>query len=197
MRVRTGLALGLFLLAATATGCGGGSDDPGVATANGSGNPSAGASSKAPAKSDQDMMLEYAKCMRANGIPQFADPEVGDGAGRMMLPDGVDPQKAKETSEKCKQYLPNGGENNRKPDDPKLVEQMKKFAECMRANGVPNFPDPSADGGAMIDQSQMGMTPDDPKFKAAQQACAQFQPNGPGTMNGLNGAPGAPGGSKA
>ena len=49
-----------------------------------------------------------------------------------------------------------------------------KFSKCMRAHGVPNFPDPGPHGlniGPNID-------PRSPQFQAAQKACAQDFPGG-------------------
>jgi hypothetical protein len=48
-----------------------------------------------------------------------------------------------------------------------------KFADCMRAHGVPNFPDPSAGGGS---QFPSGISPSSPAFKSAQQMCAKYAP---------------------
>jgi hypothetical protein len=50
------------------------------------------------------------------------------------------------------------------------------FAECMRANGVPNFPDPSA-GGGFVFQSN-GVNPSSPVFMAAQAKCRKVLPGG-------------------
>lgn len=61
--------------------------------------------------------------------------------------------------------------------------QLLKFANCMRASGVPNFPDPSAGGGLLI-RPGSGLNPGSPAFQAAQKRCARFQPvrfRGPGT----------------
>jgi hypothetical protein len=50
-----------------------------------------------------------------------------------------------------------------------------KFADCMRANGVPNFPDPSSGGGIQI---PAGMNPQSPAFQAAQSRCFKLLPGG-------------------
>jgi hypothetical protein len=44
------------------------------------------------AQSDQlqAQVLEYAKCMRKNGVPGFPDPDVSGGGVTMQLPQGVD-----------------------------------------------------------------------------------------------------------
>jgi hypothetical protein len=48
-----------------------------------------------------------------------------------------------------------------------------EFSECMRAHGVSNFPDPTANGL----QLGPGIDAKSPAFKSAQQACRQFLPN--------------------
>ena len=52
------------------------------------------------------------------------------------------------------------------------------FAECMRANGVPNFPDPSAARGALF-AIPAGTNPAAPGFKTAQAKCQKFMGSGP------------------
>jgi hypothetical protein len=53
---------------------------------------------------------------------------------------------------------------------------LLKLAQCMRENGVPNFPDPKATGGLIIPNDINTSTP---AFKAAQEACAKLaQPLG-------------------
>jgi hypothetical protein len=59
---------------------------------------------------------------------------------------------------------------------------MLKFSACMRSHGVPDFPDPNAQGGISIsvhgDVSGSDLDPNSPRFKAAQQACAKLMPGG-------------------
>jgi len=50
-----------------------------------------------------------------------------------------------------------------------------EFAQCMRAHGVSNFPDPS--GGA-IQIGGAGINPSSPAFESAQTACAKYSPKG-------------------
>ena len=49
------------------------------------------------------------------------------------------------------------------------------FSKCMRAHGVPNFPDPSPGGGIQLSS---GMNPFSPSFKAAQASCRRLLPGG-------------------
>jgi hypothetical protein len=53
-----------------------------------------------------------------------------------------------------------------------------KFARCMRSNGVPNFPDPSAGGGFLHSISASGINTQSPTYQAALQACKKYNPAG-------------------
>jgi hypothetical protein len=59
-----------------------------------------------------------------------------------------------------------------------------KFADCMRAHGVPNFPDPSSGGGIQIPDNS-GINPQSPAFQAAEKSCFSLLPGGgPGRGGG-------------
>lgn len=50
-----------------------------------------------------------------------------------------------------------------------------EFANCMRAHGVPSFPDPSGQGGG-INLDGSGINAQSPAFESAQRACARLAP---------------------
>lgn len=56
--------------------------------------------------------------------------------------------------------------------------QLVRFAQCMRANGVPNFPDPV--NGRLLLQAGPGsnLNPSSPAFQTASQACKSLAPSG-------------------
>jgi hypothetical protein len=56
------------------------------------------------------------------------------------------------------------------------LEQAVKFAQCMRENGVTNFPDPDKDGRFVI--AAGGPNRNTPQFRNALQACKSLQPPG-------------------
>lgn len=60
------------------------------------------------------------------------------------------------------------------------AQQGVKFAECMRHNGVSNFPDPNASGRLTIDAVANGSSLDTstPAFKQAMTACKDLEPAG-------------------
>jgi hypothetical protein len=68
---------------------------------------------------------------------------------------------------------------------PAKYNQALQFAQCMRSHGVPNFPDPKANGnGGMQIESTPGSTKvngvsvNGPAFRSAMQACRSKLPNG-------------------
>jgi hypothetical protein len=60
------------------------------------------------------------------------------------------------------------------------TQKAVKFAECMRSNGVSNFPDPGAAGSFTIDGVVNGssLDPNTPAFKQAISACRDLEPAG-------------------
>ena len=165
-----------------------GADDKtgGVASLSGSGQPTA--TTNAGGSTDpKQAALEFAKCMRQHGI-DMPDPKF-DANGRMSITvngkagasGGPDDPKFKAAQQACQKFLPNGGQF-KKPDAQEL-QKMVQFARCMRQHGI-DVPDPGANGGIRI----QGSGPDDPKFKAAQQACEHYLPGaGKGGTNTVTG----------
>jgi hypothetical protein len=50
-----------------------------------------------------------------------------------------------------------------------------RFSQCVRAHGVPNFPDPDSTG-RIPDPASVGINQGSPKFEAANQACGKYRP---------------------
>jgi hypothetical protein len=163
----------LLALALGVAACGGGGKPSGVASLKG--GDKATATTRAGGD-DRQAALAYARCMRQHGI-DLPDPKF-DAQGHMAIqnPPGVGPDnpKFKAANQACQQYLPNGGEPP-KPN-PQEQQQMLAFARCMRQHGV-NMPDPKPGGGIDADAGA-GVNPDSPKFKAAERACQQYEPQG-------------------
>jgi hypothetical protein len=129
-------------------------------------------SHRAVSSDNRDQAVAYAQCMRANGVPDFPDPDARGrlrGAGHEQQDD---PQFLT-AMEACRDLAP-GGEHE-KLGDPAFVEQMREFSQCMRENGLPDFPDPDAQGrlrGPGHEQQ------DNSTFRAAMDACRGKLPGG-------------------
>jgi hypothetical protein len=114
----------------------------------------------------------YAQCMRDNGVPDFPDPGP-DGRFSGQAHEQQDDPKFRAAIEKCRDLAPGGEHEN--TGDPAFVDQMRDYAQCMRDNGVPDFPDPDADGrfrGRGHEQQS------DPTFRAAMETCRPKLPGG-------------------
>jgi len=173
MRTRTVGLVALVLALGPAACARNGSKDPEVASAQ-TAKPKASASATTEPTDDPDAPLKFAQCMRAHGISWFPDPNSGKTS--IMIPKGQDHTKFEAAQEACKQYMPSGGEMH-KPSAEEL-ETARNMAKCMRANGIPNFPDPNPDGGISIDPKKLGTGPGDPLWKKAEKACEQYAPKG-------------------
>jgi hypothetical protein len=71
------------------------------------------------------------------------------------------------------------GSSSGKPSGKPHTDAALAYSRCMRAHGVPTFPD-SAGGG--INLAGTGINPDSPAFRSAQAICHKLLPGGgPGT----------------
>ena len=92
--------------------------------------------------------VKFAECMRSNGVSEFPDP----GASGKFTIDGVvngsslDPSAPafKQALRACENLEPAGFMGSRR--SPQEQEAALKFAQCIRANGVPDFSDPTENG---------------------------------------------------
>ncbi|HEX6683123.1 MAG TPA: hypothetical protein VF062_10025 [Candidatus Limnocylindrales bacterium] len=118
-----------------------------------------------PVNSAYERGLKYAQCMRENGI-NMPDPEPGKpGIVRFDTSMGS-PEKIRAAQEACREFAPSSGQGGQV--DPARAEQLRKFAQCMRDNGVEKFPDP--EGGMMRMNQDVA---NDPDFNAAREKCSK------------------------
>jgi hypothetical protein len=143
-RARLLAAAALLSVALTVAGCGGSSPNSGVAHFSpGKGTSSAssesgGSSSESPA-SLQQAMIAFAKCVRANGVPNFPDPSSG---GFPVRARGlINSPLFKAAQAKCHKLLPEGPGSG-PPPSPQTLGRFLRIARCMRRHDVSDFPDP-------------------------------------------------------
>jgi hypothetical protein len=129
-------------------------------------------SSDSASSADRGQAFAYAKCMRENGVPDFPDPDA-DGRFRGAGHEAAGDPKFQAAQEACRELAPGGEHEN--VGDPAFVAQMREFSQCMRDNGLPDFPDPDAEGrlrGAGHEQQ------DHPRYQAAFETCRSKLPGG-------------------
>jgi hypothetical protein len=180
----------LVSLALIAAACGSAPKTPGVAalgsttttSSQGDGSPTTG-------KSKADAVTSYSACMRSHGVPKFPDPKPSSGGMQLTIGPGVgiDPKSPQfQAADKaCRKLMP-GGEKAPSPAmQAQALAQMLKFSACMRAHGLPDFPDPTSSGGGIqLSIGKTGLNPRSPVFQAAQKACQSLMP---GPKNGKGG----------
>jgi hypothetical protein len=104
----------------------------------------------------RDQSVKFANCMRANGVREFPDPD----ASGMLTIDGVASGSSLDTSSAaftqaiaaCKDLQPSGFTGQKRTAQEQ--ENALKFAQCIRDNGVKDFPDPTPDG-ALVDTNRI------------------------------------------
>ncbi|MEU4197991.1 peptidoglycan-binding protein [Kribbella sp. NPDC026611] len=152
----------LILLATALTACGSSGGGQAVPTAD---QPSSTTSAPAGPSSTK-AATTFSECMQNHGV-EVAEPDPGKGLT------GLDPALTetpafKTALEACKDLLPGGVRGSTAPID---LTKYLAFSKCMRANGLPDFPDPkpgSKDGlfgGGAVDRNS-------PTFQKASKACS-------------------------
>jgi hypothetical protein len=148
----------------------------------GTGASSYSASGSAESSSNEAAFVNFSKCMRANGVPNFPDPS---GRGGIQLGPGLNPFspafKAAQTH--CRKLLPGGGPPTG-PPSAQAERAALETSECMRKHGVSGFPDPTLkaptspagysaieDRGGVILAIPSTINPQSPTFQAAAKVC--------------------------
>jgi hypothetical protein len=127
------------MLAVIVAGCSNGS--AGTAT-------SATTSARTTTATAHGKAVKFAECMRSNGVSAFPDP---DASGELTI-DAVANNALVDTSSAafaralgaCKHLQPPGFTGGKVT--PSQRSARLEFAQCVRENGVPDFPDPTSNG---------------------------------------------------
>ena len=115
---------------------------------------------------------EFSRCMRADGVPYFPDPGAGGYQRSSRL--NLQSPAAHRAIDACAKYLPPSGPTPPTPESVRVAEIA--LAKCMRAHGVPNFPDPDKNGDIQFPIDSP--IPRSPAFRGAQEACKKYMGSG-------------------
>lgn len=122
--------------------------------------------------------MKFADCMRDNGVGEFPDP---DASGELTIDAVVNGTSVdtntpawKTAIAACKDLQPAGFTGRKATADEQEVRLQ--FAQCMRENGVPDFPDPAPDA-PLIDTNRIPSAAgrgalDIPELQAAMDKCS-------------------------
>jgi hypothetical protein len=112
--------------------------------------------------------VKYADCMRSHGVSNFPDP--GTSSAYQLLQQINQSSPAFESAQNaCAKY----GDTSAPVDSWESgIPELVQLARCMRAHGVPNFPDPASTSAASHQLlAESGIEPHSPAFKHAATAC--------------------------
>ena len=99
--------------------------------------------------SDQDKAVKFAQCIREHGVPHFPDP---NAKGEFIFGIDVTPEVWGKAVDACKDLEPPGALSGKR--SPKQQSAALRFAQCIRENGVKDFPDP-ANGEPLVDTTRI------------------------------------------
>lgn len=136
--------------------------------------PTGGKSGASPSPSSSAGALAFSQCMRHNGLPNYPDPDPATGTVDQSTINKADPTYQKAVRA-CQSKLP-AGRQSAKPPTTTEMAKWKQFAQCMRGNGLPDFPDPDPNGG--FGQNGGGVDRTSPTFQKAFQKCQDKAPKG-------------------
>jgi hypothetical protein len=127
-----------------------------------------------PTGSPTQLLDEWATCMRSHGDPDQVDPTVDATKVIQITLGGADGVRGENGA--CGAYLTaaqtalGGGTPPASSDEATAL----KFAQCMRANGVPTYADPTT-GNNQVQHASSGsdLNPANPTFQAASTLCTK------------------------
>jgi len=96
---------------------------------------------------NREKAMQFAQCMRDNGVSEFPDPDASGALTIDAIANGssldTDSAAFKQALSACKDLQPAGFTGHKRTAQQQ--EEALKFAQCMRDNGVKDFPDPGPD----------------------------------------------------
>ncbi|HUB70873.1 MAG TPA: hypothetical protein VL984_10665 [Acidimicrobiales bacterium] len=118
----------------------------------------------------QAEILDFVHCLRAHGVPNFPDPLPSGGFARSQLSAvNTSSPQFKSALGACRALAIATGFEQTPAEIEEHVEQETAEDACIRKHGVPNMPDPDAQGSQSFPP---GISPSTPRFEAAQKVCA-------------------------
>jgi hypothetical protein len=117
--------------------------------------------------------------MRSHGVKNFPDPQISGNSVSIKLNQGAIDNNSpvfQNAQKACQHFMQQGLGGGRKADPTKVAG----WAACMRAHGLPHFPDPkiNSDGAMQMNMTGTGLDPNSTTFQNAMKACQPVSPGG-------------------
>jgi hypothetical protein len=107
--------------------------------------------SESAASNPEQAALDFAQCMRDNGVPNFPDPVAQpDGSFGFQRPPGASASALDDALKSCQsEARAIGIDVGSDGGDANAQDALLKLSRCMRKNGIPEFPDPKPNSDAL------------------------------------------------
>ena len=139
----------LATLAVIVAGCGSNApSETGIASSSGTASSTGTGGNKN--LTARDKAVKFTECMRENGVGDFPDPNASGEFPSFGI--SVSPAEWKKALGACKELQPPGSLSAKL--SPEQLSTALKFAQCMRENGVKDFPDP-VNGQPLVDTTRI------------------------------------------
>jgi hypothetical protein len=138
----------------------------------GCGGSSSSGSSTTTASSQDAARVKFAQCLRDNGVNVPDNPAQNGGAQALQ---NIDQSKLQAAMKACQKYQQSAVGNLSDSQQQEFRDAFAKFSSCMRQHGV-EVPNIGAGGGPPVGGNQINQN--DPKVKAARNACQDKLPTG-------------------
>jgi hypothetical protein len=124
-------------------------------------------------------LLKFSACIRAHGMPNFPNPVVHGSEVSLTLTPGLKQNPRFAAAAAACQYLLPAGKGSDMTITPADQQDYLRAAACMRAHGVPNFPDPVFSGGGGVHFTlPPGLDVKSRQVNAARLICQKLIPHG-------------------
>ena len=145
--------------------------------------------SAATTSDTEQAALEFAQCMRDNGVPSFPDPAAkADGSFGFERPQGVAPGALDDALESCQPEARAAGfDPGSVAQDPEARDQLLEFSRCMRRNGVRDFPDPKPNTSGSLRSIFGKVDLQSPRVQKAMSSCDSILSQLGSTLSGGGG----------
>lgn len=134
-------------------------------------DPSASSSANSSADAASSGYAEFAQCVRQHGVPTMPDPQ----NGHFLLPGSVQSNPNWPSAvQACQHFMPSGQLGGNSSGN---SSALLNYAHCMQTHGVPQYPDPGANGAIDMPKS---IDQNSPTVQKAEQECKSDLPSGQG-----------------
>jgi hypothetical protein len=121
---------------------------------------------------------EFAQCARQHGKPDFPDPAIQEGVLAFPGATKEDQVAVQDACAAILQRVPAAMVHQAHAASPEEMTKLRQFAQCLRGNGMPEWPDPVADGTFPIVGTPLEAEGKSQRLLDARKVCDKYMSGG-------------------